>query len=127
MDFQGTPCRFDLTNELAGFLKRRGSACKVERVRTNPAGPLCCRYAAVARACRRVRRQPAIRARERLDRCTRVLEPFAKELWTDRQRLGCFRSWEVEDLSEGVCQPMRSVEALQHAERAPDLHFLGKQ
>ena len=125
MDFQGTPCRFDLTNELAGFLKRRGSGCKVERVRTNAAGTQCCGYAPVARAWRRVRRQPAIRARERLDRRTRVLEPFAKELTADRQCLGRLRPWQVEDLSEDVCQPMRSVEALQHAERAPDLYFLG--
>ena len=127
MDSQGTSGRVDLANELARFLKRRWCRGRVEFISTDAAGAQRGRHAAVARTCRRVRGEAAVRAGERLDCRTRVLEPLAEQLWTDRQCLCRLRPRQVEDLSEDVRQTMRSVQALQHAERASDFHFLGEQ
>jgi hypothetical protein len=35
---------------------------------------------------------------------------FTKQLWGDRRRFGRLRSRQIEDLTEHVCQSMRSVD-----------------
>jgi hypothetical protein len=127
MDGQSPSCRGDLSNELARFLKRRCRRGKVEFISAYAASAHRGRHAAVARAWGLLRRKPAVRAGERLDCQTRVLEPLTKQLWADRERLGRLGSGQVEDLSEDVRQPMRSVQTLQHAKRASDFHLLGEQ
>ena len=57
----------------------------------------------------------------------RVLKALAEECWSDPQGVGGLRSGQVENLADDVRQPVWPVQALQHAERASNLHFLGQQ
>ena len=56
-----------------------------------------------------------------------MLKALAEHRWGDLQGVSRLRSWHVEDLTEHVREPMWPVQALEHAERASDLHFLGQQ
>lgn len=66
-------------------------------------------------------------ARERHDGRARLLEALAEECRRDPQSVCRLRSGQLENLAEHVRQPVWPVQALEHAERAANLHFLGQQ
>src|SRR5438477_12175783 len=66
-------------------------------------------------------------ARERLDALASSLEAFPERRGLDVQGSTGLICRELQNLAQQVCKPVRPVEALQHPQRAADLHFLREQ
>jgi hypothetical protein len=58
---------------------------------------------------------------------SRLLQTLTKERWSDPQCISRLRSEQLENLAEHERQPVRPIQALEHAERAANLHFLDQQ
>ena len=56
-----------------------------------------------------------------------MLQALAEECWRDPQGVGRVRPGKLENLADDVRQPVWPIQALEHAERASNLHFLGQQ
>ena len=101
------------------FSIRRRFARKVSGSLANPSEAQRRGHSSVTCARGRVRCQPTMGARERHDGRSRLLQALTKERWSDPQYICRLRSGQLENLAEHVRQPVRPVQALEHAERQP--------
>lgn len=68
-----------------------------------------------------------MRAEERTHLLPRELQPLPEQRRIDLQHLSGFGPRELHDVAEHVRETVRSIEALQHGEAAPDLDFIDQQ
>ena len=127
MDLKRPSRLLGAAHEPSNLLIGRWLLCEIERVSMDTPEAEGCRYPAMAAAGGLIGGQTAVGSRERFDSRAGVLEALAEQLRGYAEGLGAVRARQLQDLAEDVRQPMRTIQALKHAERTADLHLLDER